>query len=100
MTALTPFSVDGTVVAASITLLADSRSLGRGGALPWALLVVGSAASLAANIAVTEPTLTGPVIAALAVVWTDRGVRAADAPSARQRDGWLGTAGAIAWNAA
>lgn len=40
--ALTPFSVDGMIVAASTTLLADSRSGGRGGILPWALLVVGS----------------------------------------------------------
>jgi hypothetical protein len=62
--ALTPFSVDGMIVAASTTLLADSRSGGRGGFLPWALLVVGSMASLAANVAVAEPTATGRVIAA------------------------------------
>jgi hypothetical protein len=62
--ALTPLSVDGMIVAASTTLLADSRSGGRGGFLPWALLVVGSAASLAANVAVAEPTATGRVIAA------------------------------------
>jgi Protein of unknown function (DUF2637) len=34
--ALTPLSVDGMIVAASTTLLADSRSGGRGGILPWA----------------------------------------------------------------
>jgi Protein of unknown function (DUF2637) len=62
--ALTPFSVDGMIVAASTTLLADSRSGGRGGVLPWGLLVVGSVASLAANVAVAEPTATGRVIAA------------------------------------
>ncbi len=62
--ALTPLSVDGMIVAASTTLLADSRSCGRGGILPWALLVVGSVASLAANVAVAEPTATGRVIAA------------------------------------
>jgi hypothetical protein len=61
---LTPFSVDGMIVAASTTLLADSRSGGRGGFLPWALLVVGSVASLAANVAVAQPTATGRVIAA------------------------------------
>jgi len=61
---LTPFSVDGMIVAASTTLLADSRSGGRGGFLPWALLVVGSVASLAANVAVAEPTTAGRVIAA------------------------------------
>lgn len=62
--ALTPLSVDGMIVAASTTLLADSRSGHRGGVLPWALLVVGSVASLVANVAVAEPTLVGRVIAA------------------------------------
>src|SRR5690349_4050315 len=62
--ALTPLSVDGMIVAASTTLLADSRFGGKGGVLPWALLVVGSVASLAANVAVAEPTLIGRVIAA------------------------------------
>jgi len=52
------------IVAASATLLAESRAGRRGGALPWALLVAGSVASLAANVAVAEPTLTGRVIAA------------------------------------
>src|SRR5215469_13251247 len=36
----------------------------RGGLLPWVLLVIGTVASLAANVAVAEPTLTGRVIAA------------------------------------
>jgi hypothetical protein len=62
--ALTPFSVDGMIVAASTSLLADSRSGGRGGFIPWALLVVGSVASLAGNVAVAEPTAIGRVIAA------------------------------------
>src|SRR6266516_1122770 len=62
--ALTPLSVDGMIFAASTALLADSRSGGRGGLLPWALLVTGSVASLAANVAVAEPTATGRVIAA------------------------------------
>jgi Protein of unknown function (DUF2637) len=61
---LTPLSVDGMIVTASTTLLADSRSGGRGGLLPWALLVAGSLASLAANVAVAEPSATGRVIAA------------------------------------
>jgi hypothetical protein len=64
VSALTPFSVDGMIVAASTTLLADSRTGRRGGMLPWALLVAGSVASLAANVAVAEPTLIGRVIAA------------------------------------
>jgi hypothetical protein len=62
--ALTRLSVDGMIVAASTTLLADSRSGRKGGALPWALLVSGSVASLAANVAVAEPTVIGRVIAA------------------------------------
>jgi hypothetical protein len=61
---LTPLSVDGMIVAASATLLAESRAGRRGAALPWALLVAGSVASLAANVAVAEPSLTGRVIAA------------------------------------
>jgi Protein of unknown function (DUF2637) len=52
--ALTPLSVDGMIVTASTTLLTDSRSGGRGGFLTWVLLVVGSAAILAANVAVAQ----------------------------------------------
>jgi hypothetical protein len=62
--ALTPLSVDGMIVAASTTLLADSRAGKRGGVLPWVLLAIGSAASLAANVAVAQPTAAGRVIAA------------------------------------
>jgi Protein of unknown function (DUF2637) len=62
--ALTPLSVDGMIVAASTTLLAESRSGRRGGLPSWVLLVIGSVASLAANVAVAEPTATGRVIAA------------------------------------
>ena len=62
--ALTPLSVGGMIVAASTTLLAESRSGSRGGVLPWVLLAAGSAGSLAANVAVAEPTATGRLIAA------------------------------------
>src|SRR5579859_3201327 len=62
--ALTPLSVDGMIVAASTTLLAESRCGRNGGAPPWALLVAGSVGSVAANVAVAEPTLIGRVIAA------------------------------------
>jgi len=61
--ALTALSV-GLIVADSTTRLAESRSHGPGGLMPWALLVVGSAGSLAANVAVAEPTATGRVSAA------------------------------------
>jgi hypothetical protein len=93
--ALTPLSVDGMIVAASTTLLADSRSGRRGGSLPWALLAAGSVASLAANVAVAEPTATGRVIAA----WPSFALiasyellmgqvrRAAEAGTSRQRSG-------------
>lgn len=59
-----PPSVDGMIVAAPTTLLADSRSGRRGGSLSWLLLASGGVASLAANVAVAEPTVTGRVIAA------------------------------------
>lgn len=62
--ALTPLSVDGMIVAASMTLLADSRSGDRGGLLPWSLLAAGSLASMAANVAAAQPTAVGRVIAA------------------------------------
>jgi len=39
--ALTPLSVDGMIVVASTTLLAESRSGGRGGSLPWRLVAGG-----------------------------------------------------------
>jgi hypothetical protein len=93
--ALTPLSVDGMIVAGSTTLLAESRSGNRGGLLPWTLLVIGSVASLAANVAVAEPTATGRVIAA----WPSfaltasyellmRQIRhAAEAGTSRQRSG-------------
>jgi hypothetical protein len=81
--ALTPLSVDGMIVAASTTLLADSRSGNRGGLLPWALLVVGSAASLAANVAVAEPTATGRVIAAWPSFSLIAGYGAPSRPSTR-----------------
>jgi hypothetical protein len=92
---LTPLSVDGMIVAASATLLAESRSGNRGGLLPWTLRVIGSVASLAANVAVAEPTATGRVIAA----WSSFALiasyellmcqvrHAAEAGTSRQRSG-------------
>ncbi|MFI0350920.1 DUF2637 domain-containing protein [Actinomadura sp. 9N407] len=62
--ALLPVSVDGMIAVASMSLLADSRQGRRSGLLPWTLLVLGSAASLAANVAVAEPSLVGWLIAA------------------------------------
>jgi hypothetical protein len=62
--ALIPLSVDGMIVASSMSLLLDSRRGIRSGALPWLLLLIGSSASLAANVAVAEPTPYGRIIAA------------------------------------
>jgi hypothetical protein len=61
--ALLPISVDGMIAASSMSLLLDSRYGRRSGVLPWALLFLGSTASLAANIAVAEPSLVGRLIA-------------------------------------
>jgi hypothetical protein len=61
--ALLPVSVDGMIVASSMSLLLDSRHGRRSGLLPWALLIIGSAASLAANVAVAEPSVVGRLIA-------------------------------------
>jgi hypothetical protein len=83
--ALTPLSVDGMIVAASTTLLADSRSGRNGGALPWALLAAGSVANLAANVAVAEPTFGRPRDRGLAFIRLDDIVRAADPPGTPQR---------------
>jgi hypothetical protein len=62
--ALIPLSVDGTVISSSLALLAENRQGRRGGLLPWTLLIVASLASLAANVAIAEPTWIGRVIAA------------------------------------
>ncbi|MFC4533088.1 DUF2637 domain-containing protein [Sphaerisporangium dianthi] len=62
--ALIPLSVDGMIVAASMSLLLASRRGSRGSVLPWALLVTASLASLGANVAVAEPTVVGRIVAA------------------------------------
>ncbi|WP_240778103.1 DUF2637 domain-containing protein [Nonomuraea basaltis] len=61
---LIPLAVDGTIVVASMSILLANRYGSRGGTLAWTLLVVGSLASLGANIAVAEPSLIGRIIAA------------------------------------
>ncbi len=60
--ALFPLSVDGMIVGASMTLLSDARQGRKGGVLPWTLLIIGSAASLAANVAVADPTMWSRII--------------------------------------
>lgn len=61
---LIPLAVDGTIVVASMSILLANRYGSRGGALAWTLLIVGSLASLGANVAVAEPSLIGRIIAA------------------------------------
>jgi len=60
--ALFPLSVDGMIVASSMTLLSDARNGRKGGVLPWTLLIIGSGASLAANVAVADPTMWSRII--------------------------------------
>lgn len=52
-------SEDGIIAAASTTVSLTRGLAAAGAVLPWALLVAGSTASLAANVAVAEPTLIG-----------------------------------------
>ncbi len=62
---LIPLAVDGLIVVASMSILLANRYGSRGGVLAWTLLVVGSLASLAANVAVAESSLLiGRIIAA------------------------------------
>lgn len=60
---LLPLSVDGMMVVASMTLLKRRRQRARA-LLAWAGLLLGAAASLAANVAAAQPTVEGRLIAA------------------------------------
>lgn len=64
MARVLPLSVDGLVVAATMTLLSARRAGRRAGALPWLALLLGLGASLAANVAAAEPTVVGRLVAA------------------------------------
>lgn len=61
---LLPLSVDGLALAASLVLLDQRRSSRPTGALPWLALGLGITASIAANVAAAEPTVTGRLVAA------------------------------------
>lgn len=61
---LIPLAVDGAIVVASMSILLANRFGCRGGLLARTMLLVGSLASLGANIAVAEPSLIGRIIAA------------------------------------
>lgn len=62
--ALIPLSVDGMIVAASMSILSSNRAARRESRLAWTFLILGSLASVAANVAVAEPTVTGRIVAA------------------------------------
>ena len=61
---LLPLSIDGAIAAAVAVILADSRAGRRPRGLTWLLLALGLAASLAANIASAQPTVTARAVAA------------------------------------
>lgn len=61
---LLPLSVDGLMVAASMTALARRQAGEPVGALAWLSLGLGIAASVTANVAAAEPTLVGRAVAA------------------------------------
>jgi Protein of unknown function (DUF2637) len=59
-----PVSVDGLVLAASMSMLARRRAGLPAGVLAWVSLIAGIGASLAANVAAADPTIVGRVVAA------------------------------------
>jgi peptidoglycan/LPS O-acetylase OafA/YrhL len=61
---LLPLAVDGLIIAASMTMLVRRRQGQRGGTLAWCSLILGIAASLAANVAAAAPTWEGRIVAA------------------------------------
>jgi Protein of unknown function (DUF2637) len=58
-----PLSVDGIEIVSSLVLLAHQRARTRAGWLPWVALIAGTAASLAANVAVGAVDLVGRAVA-------------------------------------
>jgi hypothetical protein len=58
-----PLSADGVEIVASLVVLADRCARRRSGWLPWAALAVGTAASLAANIATADHGIISRLIA-------------------------------------
>jgi hypothetical protein len=65
---IVPLSVDGLIVAASMTLLAESRAHHDRSWLAYILLCLGSLASLAANVLHAEPDVVARIIAAWPVL--------------------------------
>ena len=61
--AVLPLSVDGMMLAASMTALVRRRA-GKTAGVAWSALLLGIAASVAANVAAAQPTLEGRLVAA------------------------------------
>jgi len=59
---LLPISVDGLVVAASMSLLVHRRARRPAGVLPWTAVLLGLGASLAANVLAADPSVVDPVL--------------------------------------
>jgi hypothetical protein len=59
---LLPLSVDGLIVAASMSMLVRRRAGEPAGALAWCALLLGLAASLGANVVAADPELVDPVL--------------------------------------
>lgn len=81
-----PLSVDGVEIVASLVLLADRRAGRPSGWLPWAALAIGTAGSLAANVAtagadtVSRLIAGWPALALLIAVKLLSGMLDSDAP--------------------
>src|SRR5438045_9461981 len=96
-----PVSVDGIEVVASLVLLAHRRAGTRAGWLPWAALVAGTAASVAANVAVGASDPVGrlvagwPAVALLVAIKLLAGLLDARSEHVAGTDGQLGRAGPV-----
>jgi hypothetical protein len=67
---LLPVSVDGLVVAGSMTMLVRRRAGQNAGALSWAALLLGLGVSVAANVAAADPSVIDPeLLSRLVAAW-------------------------------
>jgi hypothetical protein len=96
-----PVSVDGIEVVASLVLLAHRRAGTRAGWLPWMALAAGTAASVAANVAVGASDPVGrlvagwPAVALLVAIKLMAGLLDAPSEHVVRAEGQLGPAGPV-----
>ncbi|WP_232422878.1 DUF2637 domain-containing protein [Cellulosimicrobium cellulans] len=83
---LLPLSVDGAIAAPAAVILAESKAKRRPPRLAWVMLILGLIASLGANIASAEPTLTARLIAAWPPIALALGIEVIAAVSRRARE--------------